>query len=232
MDLSTFGLVPHVSKTVSPGDVFGRLTILALGKPPGTYRYKAVCRCECGKPDFVARLDGIVDGRVVSCGCYRLEQVTTHGMRKSPLYNVWKNMLARCFDPKNKSFKDYGARGISVCDRWQSVENFVSDMGPTYAPGMELDRRENSDGYHPDNCRWVTHQGNADNRRTGVYLTYNGKTQSLRRWSEETGINYGTLHERIAVWKWDAERALTTPALSKDERMAIARATRWATKCD
>lgn len=232
MDLSTFGLVPHTSKTVSPGDVFGRLTILATGKPPGTYRYAAVCRCECGKNGVVIRLDGLTSGIVVSCGCYRLEAVTKHGLTKNPLYQVWRQMISRCQNPSDGSYQNYGGRGIRVCERWQSVESFVVDMESTYQPGLEIDRRYVNGNYEPGNCRWIPHQGNADNRRSGVYLTHDGKTQSLRRWSEETGINYGTLHERIAVWKWDAGRALTTPALSKEERMAIARAARWVTKCD
>ncbi len=227
MCLEDFGLVPHECKTVSAGDTFGHLTILAIGKKPGTYRYAAVCQCSCGSPPSAIRLDGIVSGAVVACGCVQKERTTTHGLTKHPLYNVWKKMLIRCTDPTVRSYKDYGGRGIQVCDRWQSIENFVADMENGYEPGLEIDRVDNDGNYEPSNCRWATRQQNCDNRRTGRNLTYNGRTQSLKAWATELGIGYAMLYERIDVWNWDAHRALTTPAIDKHERMAIARAARW-----
>jgi hypothetical protein len=107
------------------------------------------------------------------------------------------------------------------------ARNFVEDMRPGYSAGLELDRIDNDGHYEPGNVRWATRSQNADNRRTRHLMTLNGRTQSLRRWAEETGLNEGTLWERVVVWHWDDERALTTPPLTADERMARARKARW-----
>lgn len=227
MDLKPFGLVPHTSSTVAVGDTFGRLAVLAIGKPPGTYRYTAVCQCECGSAPKKVRLDGLTRGAVVSCGCFHAEVSTTHGLTGDPVYGRWSKMIRRCTDPTNAAYPDYGGRGITVCDRWRDPAKFHADMSPTYEDGLELDRIDNDGHYEPGNVRWATRSQNADNRRTRHDLEYQGRTQSIERWAEEMGISRGTLWERIAVWQWDTERALTTPPLSADERMARARKARW-----
>jgi hypothetical protein len=225
--LAAFCLEPHKSKSAKPGDRFGRLTVLAIGKPKGTYRYAAVCSCDCGSKPLRVRLDALRKGVTESCGCIQAERTTTHGLTKSPLYNCWNHMVSRCTKPSNGAFRHDGGRGIRVCERWLSVENFVADMAPTFRKGLELDRINNDGDYCPENCRWTTRSENCDNRRSGVRITFRGKTKSIRRWSEETGISYGTLWERLQVWKWEPERALTTPPLDDSERMQIARDARW-----
>ncbi len=222
MRLEDFGLVPHTSKTVSPGDTFGRLTIIAIGKPPGTYRYAAVCICECGTESAI-RLDGLTSGNVVSCGCFHREVHRTHGLGSHPLYGIWRGMLVRCEDSANQAFANYGGRGIRVCDRWRLVENFVADMEDAYWPGAEIDRVNNDGNYEPSNCAWVTRKQNTDNRRSSRKITFKGKTQSIKRWSEELGFNYWMLYTRLVTNGWSVERALTTPPLDKFERMKIAR---------
>lgn len=227
MDLAHFGLVPHNSATIPPGRKFGRLTVVAVGKPPNTYRYTAICMCECGSEPITVRVDGLTSGGVVSCGCYHREVSRTHGLSKHPLYQVWRHMRMRCENPDDAAYPNYGGRGITVCKRWQKVENFVADMEAGYAPGLEIDRIDNDGDYKPSNCRWATPSENSDNRRSGHRITFNGKTQSIRRWAKETGISYGTLWERIAIWGWSPEKALTTPPLSGEERMRKARRARW-----
>lgn len=197
MNLSDFGLVPHICKTVSPGDVFGRLSVVAIGKVPGTYRYKAVCRCACGNDAFITRLDALIRGATVSCGCYHAEVTRTHGLSRHPLFSVWRLMMERCFNPKHKPYKNYGGRGITVCKRWQSVTNFVSDMYPTYQPGKEIDRIDNDGNYEPKNCRWVTRKTNCNNRRSTQLIEIGGKTQSISQWAEEYQINAGTVYSRL-----------------------------------
>ena len=224
MNLADFGLVPHACRTVKPGDVYGRLTIVAIGKPPETsYRYTALCRCSCGA-ETKARLDGIRRGAVVSCGCYHSEISATHRLSKSPLYHVWRHMLDRCNNPMDAAYANYGGRGIRACARWHDLSNFYADMRPTYSPGLELDRRDNDGHYEPGNCQWTTRAGNSDNRRNGRKITFQGRTQSIKRWAEELGLNYGTLYTRLVENRWTPERALTTPPLNENERMAIARA--------
>src|SRR6059058_3552506 len=99
MDVSKFGLLHHQSSTVRPGDRFGSLTILAIGRPIDSYRYTAVCRCDCGTEHYIARLDGIKSGAVRGCGCVQRASATKHGLSKNPLFDVWKNMRDRCSDP-------------------------------------------------------------------------------------------------------------------------------------
>lgn len=226
MDISQFGLEPHACKTL-PGSRFGRLEVVATGKSPGTYRYKAICRCDCGTWPYIVRIDGLVSGAVTGCGCVQRERTVKHGVYASPLYQVWRHMVGRCTDPRNKSYARYGGRGISVCDRWMNPANFVADMSNSYQPGLELDREDNNGNYEPNNCRWVTHAQNADNRGGAFNLTFNGKTQSITRWAEETGIGSSTIRHRIVDFEWSVEKALTTPPIPAEERMAIARRARW-----
>jgi hypothetical protein len=226
MDLQSFGLIPHTCKTVSVGQRFGLLTVLAIGRPPHNFRYQAVVKCDCGSEPKCVRLDGLVKGSVIGCGCVRLERTTTHGLTKHPLFNTHRHMMDRCFDPDSQAFKNYGGRGITVCERWHDVTNFVADLGPIYKKGLEMDRIDNDGNYEPGNVRFVTRAVNTDNRRTAHLLTYKRETKSLHKWSVEYGVPYQLLWDRIAVRKWSAEKALNTPPLNAKERMALARAAR------
>lgn len=135
--------------------------------------------------------------------------------------------MERCYKPNVRSYKDYGGRGITVCDRWHDVVNFVADLESLHRPNLEIDRIDVNGNYEPSNVRFVTTQQNCDNRRSAINITYQGKTQSLKAWSRELGLNYGTLWERVTIWKWSAEKALSTPPLTVKERMAIARAVKY-----
>lgn len=197
--------------------------MLAIGKRPNSYRYMAVCRCSCGSPPKAVRIDGLTSGAVVSCGCHQKKVSSTHKLSTHPLYPVWRHMVQRCLNSKDPAYENYGGRGITVCDRWLSVENFVADMESGYSPELELDRINNDGNYEPGNCKWSTISENCDNRRNSLKITFNGKTQSLARWSQELGMSYQLLWDRLKEWGWPPERAFTTPPLDKHERMALAR---------
>jgi hypothetical protein len=223
MDLSDFGLVPHKAKSLSVGDRYGRLVVKAIGKPPGTYQYKAVCLCDCGK--YVApTVDSMRRGKSISCGCAQRDAVTKHGRSQHPLYQTLRNMKNRCYNPKDKRYPEYGGRGITVCDQWHDLEGFIADMGSSHFVGATIERENVNGNYEPSNCAWVTAKAQASNKRSNIMLSHNGKTQCLQHWADEVGITYGTLWERIKVQKWSAERALTTAPLSADERCELARA--------
>jgi hypothetical protein len=130
---------------------------------------------------------------------------------KTPTYRAYHQMKFRCANPKASDYPHYGARGISVCDRWmESFQNFVQDMG--FRPdGMELDRIDNSKGYYPENCRWVTHKQNCRNFRKNRIIEFNGKRLSLVEWSEETGIPADIIRNRLDASKWPLAKALTAP---------------------
>lgn len=125
----------------------------------------------------------------------------------TPTYYAWIDMRRRCENPNHRAYKWYGARGITVCDRWQSFETFLSDVGEK-PEGHSLDRIDNQKGYEPSNCRWAdSYQQNA-NRRTVRLLTFAGKTQSVTAWAQELGMGQSTLQWRMAHG-WSTERALT-----------------------
>lgn len=107
---------------------------------------------------------------------------------KTKTYIVWKNMRARCLNPKNPAYADYGGRGISICERWNDYGNFLFDMGET-SPGLEIERMDNSKGYCPENCRWATHTEQVRNTRRNVIITINGKTMCATEWDRYAGLS-------------------------------------------
>lgn len=127
----------------------------------------------------------------------------------------YSDMKQRCLNQKHAQFNNYGGRGINICDRWLiSFDNFFSDMGNK--PNLcTLDRIDNNSGYDPNNCRWATAMQQRKNQRTCNRISFNGRTMVLTDWARFLGINELTLSYRIAVAKWDVERAFTTPVRRK-----------------
>ena len=198
------------SNAFKPGDKFGKLTVLKTVKPPNTYRYHALCQCECGKQKYI-RVDALRSGHTISCGCAQLESATKHGLWHSPVFTVYKGMMSRCYNVTDKRYSSYGGRGITVCKRWLNIFNFVADMEPTYKKGLTIDRIDNNKGYSPDNCRWATTREQNRNYRRNVLYTHDGKTLCLKEWSELLSIPYARLRDRLRVQKWSFEKAITTP---------------------
>jgi hypothetical protein len=127
----------------------------------------------------------------------------------SPERAAWHNMRQRCQNPKNPEYKNYGARGITVCERWSSFERFLEDMGPRPSPRHSLDRYPNNDGnYEPDNCEWRTAVEQLNNLRKNRWVTWNGRTLTTAQWGRETGINGSTIASRLDRG-WTVQRALT-----------------------
>lgn len=106
-------------------------------------------------------------------------------------------MRQRCGNARGKVFKDYGGRGISVCERWQNFNNFADDMGPYPGAEFSIDRIDNDKGYCPENCRWATKTEQILNRRNTVFLEHNGVKLTLKEWADKSGIPYKTLHRRM-----------------------------------
>jgi hypothetical protein len=131
-------------------------------------------------------------------------------MHKSGTYNSWKGMLRRCFAPNDKRFKDYGGRGITVCDDWRVFENFLADMGPRPDHSYSLDRKDVNGNYEPSNCRWVIRKVNDRNKRETIYIEFRGVRKPLIDWCELLGKPYDTVIQRIKTG-WSHEEALSTP---------------------
>jgi hypothetical protein len=191
------------------GQKFGRLTAIQYR---GDCSWE--CRCACGESSNVnaTKLRG---GKTLSCGCLVREtnsavqkkRQTKHGMHKASEYHIWAAMLARCRNPKNPQWSNYGGRGVRVCSEWLSFEQFYLDMGPRPSTEHSLDRIENVPLYSKATCRWATHIEQHNNTRRNRRLTHLGRTQTVAEWAREVGLSYGTLMGRVQRG-WSSEDAI------------------------
>lgn len=139
--------------------------------------------------------------------------VVKHGMYGSKTYNSWWAMKQRCNYPKHIEFPRYGGRGINLCARWESFENFLADMGER-PEGMTLDRIDPNKDYSPENCRWASRVEQANNCRSNRMLEHNGDCKTLAQWGRELGLNPLVIGKRLRRG-WSISRALSTPLLSR-----------------
>ena len=133
-----------------------------------------------------------------------------HGKTETAEYRTWTKIKERCYNANSDRFKDYGGRGIKVCDRWlHSFENFLADMGLKPTPKHSIERNQNDGDYAPDNCVWATPKQQGNNRRDNHVLTFNGQTLTVTEWAETTGIERNAIYYRLRAG-WGVEKALST----------------------
>lgn len=164
------------------GHRYGNLVALKITTKDKFGHLIWTCKCDCGNIKS-ASADNLRRGLIVSCGCFRtkcLEDRATHGQdrvnNRTTEYGTWASMKARCYNLKNKKYKDYGGRGIVVCDRWlNSFGNFFEDMGKKPTLYHTLDRIENDGNYEPLNCRWATDHQQSRNRRSNCWIEHDNK---------------------------------------------------------
>ncbi len=191
------------------GRRFGRLVAISVvaGSSPLT---KWLCQCDCGviKP---IRLAHLRQGRTQSCGCFHREVIAitplTHGKTKTYEWRIWMLMRQRCNNPKSTPYTWYGGMGIKVCPRWDSFENFLSDMGMAPSTKHSIDRKDSSGNYEPENCRWATKTEQARNKVNTVFAVVNGQKKSLADWCDQFGVPLALAGRRIRRG-WTPERAL------------------------
>lgn len=191
---------------------FGRWVVIAYSHSPKTGRRGAHwrCRCDCGT-ERAMHGAALRNGTSRSCGCGNRIEHTTHGLFGTPTYRTWNSMRTRCENSKHPSFADYGAKGITVCERWKAFANFVADMGERPA-GTTLDRYPNLEGnYEPGNCRWATAREQQSNKRGTVRYSFAGEQLTLPEIAERAGVKYPKLKQRVRRFGWSVERAVTTP---------------------
>ena len=198
------------------GIKYGRLTALEYAGVSKGKQTLWKCKCDCGK-FIIVHKQNLKNGHTISCGCYNSEIASkkskVHGVRKTRLYNIWHDMLNRCYKENHRCYKNYGKRGIQVCDEWRNnVLNFYDwSIKNGYKENLTLDRIDNDKGYSPDNCRWVTIIQQANNTSRNLFFTIDGKTETLANWCRIYNADYKLVHSRIYRKKWDILRALTQP---------------------
>lgn len=189
------------------GEKFGRLLVVGESLPVEVGRKQVIkreafmCLCDCGASVVVTKLN-LKSGNSKSCGCFKRDAIKAanyeHGRNsKDKTYQTWAAMRARCRNEGNEKYKNYGARGIKVCARWDDFQLFLEDMGERPS-GKTIDRIDVNGGYEPSNCRWATPQEQARNRTDNRILTIDGVRITLTDCAAKFGMYASTLHKRLA----------------------------------
>ena len=200
------------------GQKFGKLTVIERAEdyitPRNEREVQWRCKCLCGR-ECIVRGHSLRNGHTTSCGCAIIEASTKHGMHGTRLYNIYMGMNKRCYNKNDTSYSDYGGRGIYVCDEWRGENGFINfknwALANGYTDELSIDRKNNNGPYSPENCRWTDLKAQANNRRSNVFITFNGETHTIAQWAEITGIPYDTLHNRYVNMRWTVEDCLMTP---------------------
>ena len=221
------------------GQRFGRLEVLAPAddyvSPKGYIAKRWLCMCDCGNKTIVTA-EKLKSGHTKSCGCYHNEIAKSKEIKhrkyniensetKKRLYRIRSSMKTRCYNKNYENYKNYGGRGITICDEWkdnfQAFYDWAIKNG--YKKGLTIDRIDNNKGYSPENCRWATHKEQTLNRRCTQFLLFNGENRTLVEWAKETGINYQTLNYRKKAGKTPAEILKTKRKDDKNEKIRFNR---------
>lgn len=210
--------MPWTKVLAGIGDRFGRWVIVDTA-PPAAYKNQVrwLCQCDCGTMRVVAQAElRRRHGRSTSCGCLGREQLAAsqmkHGASRTAEYKIWVSMKGRVLNPNAQRFRHYGGRGIKVCERWQSFENFIADMGWRPGTGFTLERVDNDGDYCPENCKWIPAAGQYWNMQRTPRFTIDGVTLTLREWAAVYKADYRRTYCRVRSLGWDVVKALSAPA--------------------
>lgn len=212
----------HILPRFNIDDYIGKksymLTVVGLApREESEKTWKLLCKCDCGNETRITpnQFDA---GKVMSCGCLRKSSRNEFdGHSKHPLYQIWIQMMRRCYTSKAKHYDRYGGRGITVCDEWHTFNNFAawSESVGGRPDGYSLDRINNDGNYEPSNCRWADLKTQHRNTSANIVIEYAGEKKTLVEWSESTGISWHTLNHRYHRG-WPVERMLTEPVHKKN----------------
>lgn len=173
-----------------------------------------VFQCDCGKT-IEALIYNVDTNHTKSCGCLKSEIVIErnhkHGMYGTKVYRAWAAIKARCLNPKSTAYEYYGAKGISVCDRWLEFEPFLEDMGEPPTDKHSIDRIDVYGNYEPSNCKWSTATEQCRNRTNNRTFTIDGETKCLAEWCEIYKVDGKLVRTRYYNYNWPIERALSEP---------------------
>jgi hypothetical protein len=186
------------------GQKINYLTILGRVSLAKDSHVLLLCLCSCGN-DTIGKATLIRRGKKQSCGCIKTK--IHNPMRHLPEFQVWEGMKKRCLNSKQISYKYYGGRGISVCKRWGSFKNFLTDMGPRPTSKHTLERKNNKGNYTPINCKWATREEQSYNRSTTRFVTIGNETKTIGQWVNLHNLNWGCLYGRLKA-NWSEDRLL------------------------
>lgn len=201
----------------------GKLKVISYAGAGASGRSLWLCECDCGRT--VIRKNSVIHMAIrrnqpSHCGCSN--PAKTHGMTKSHknLYWVWAAMIQRCENPLQADYKNYGARGISVCLAWRNdfseFARWAESAG--YRRGLTIERSDNNGNYCPENCIFTTIRKNTWNQRKTVFIEWKGESRPLQEWAEIIGVSDKTLRSRIFDYGWSVERAMTElPEIGKNQ---------------
>lgn len=179
------------------GKNFGRGIVVKYDFMKKGNRYWLL-KCSCGEM-YNAPTGRLNNGGVKSCGCLQKERVSKlfrkHGFSGTHWQKIWAGINSRCYDPKNRNYKNYGGRGIRCL--WDSIECFYEDMKNGYTKGLTLDRINNNGDYCKENCRWATRRQQANNRRSSVYHKFKGEKRTLAQWCRVFDLKYSSVHTTL-----------------------------------
>lgn len=204
---------------------FGKLVAIERTENSASGATMWKCKCDCGKEKNI-RSGSLLAKRSKSCGCpkFGVENCAyKHGLTNTKILRVYHSMIQRCYNPKDKKYKDYGARGVTVFDEWLGKNGSINFCGWVFENGYkeeplpngrnkwEIERKDVNGNYCPENCCFITNKQQQSNKRNNHYITYNNETLTLSQWAEKLNINCSLLGQRISKLNWSIEKALTTP---------------------
>lgn len=193
------------------GKKFGKLLVIKQSDLYKNNHILWVCKCECGN-EYLVRGQSLRSGKTTHCGCSRHKYLQNSDQNKIRLRSIWRGMKDRCYNTKHRQYKNWGERGITVCDEWiDDFENFYNwAMENGYEKNLTLDRVDVNKNYEPNNCRWSSMAEQCCNKTNNIMLTFDNETKSLPEWARIYGIPRVNLDARLRA-RWSIEEALSTP---------------------
>lgn len=187
-------------------DIIGKRygNLIVIKKIKKSKRNDFLCKCDCGTKKVICK-SSLINGFTKSCGCLikkgKENIFYKHGLTNTRIYNIYFSIKKRCYQSKDISYKNYGGRGIKVCDEWLNKENgFINfynwAMQNGYRDDLSIDRIDNNGNYEPNNCRWTTKTFQNNNKRNNININFNEETHTLKEWSEILNLNYKTIFKR------------------------------------
>lgn len=197
------------------GQRFGKLTVIKRLENNYHGNTTWLCKCDCGNEIKVLGYR-LTTGQTKSCGCLKSKYKGKQKRIRDIIHSRYHNMKQRCYNPNEKAYKNYGGRGITVCEEWkQSFEPFYDwAICNGFKEYLTIDRIDNNKGYSPENCRWITRKEQNNNFRKNRLITYNGETKTMAQWAEILNIKYKIFSSRFASG-WSLDRLFNTPYIPR-----------------